>query len=397
MKLHTGKAIVVGLAAVIALTSHADARRRGLPGPLGVILGGPMAVIGGVAHALSPHKAWHRRAAQARRSRVIAAGAAAGGAAAVTSGQAQPSAESRAFNTAWNGPLFWPYATDGVFDYAFGMPGDDSKFWSHGFDDVIEAMFVPTPRAATDGSAPSRRSARQAATAPNRPMPPAWQALCGSETPNAAGALADRIRQNVEPTEAQRAAFDELQAAFVRAGDRIKSACPAEQALTPTARLNLMIARLSAIRQAVLTVGAPLTNFYNLLDDRQKAAFDSAVGNGSAGSDTSPAASACAQSVDWPSERITRTIRPTPAQYEGLERLRMTSLHLAQFVASTCPKERPRTVLERLEAAKMRLNALRYGALNIAPAFNRFYLSLSDEQKARLNGPARDLRAEFRR
>ena len=102
-------------------------------------------------------------------------------------------------------------------------------------------------------------------------------------------------------------------------------------------------------------------------------------------------------STDWPAEKIARFVRPTRDQYEGLERLRMTALHLAKFVASTCPAERPRTAPERLEAAKARLNALRYAALNVTPALARFYLSLSDEQKARLNGPGRDIRAEYRR
>ena len=61
------------------------------------------------------------------------------------------------------------------------------------------------------------------------------------------------------------------------------------------------------------------------------------------------------------------------------------------------PRQRPRTAPERLEAIKERLGVLRYAASNVSPAFEQFYGSLSDAQKARFQSISRDRRAETRR
>jgi chorismate mutase len=77
--------------------------------------------------------------------------------------------------------------------------------------------------------------------------------------------------------------------------------------------------------------------------------------------------------------------------------LRQTALGLAQFVASTCPANAPRTAPERLEAVKERLGALRYATSNVSPAYEQFYASLSDAQKTRFQSISRERRAETRR
>ena len=55
------------------------------------------------------------------------------------------------------------------------------------------------------------------------------------------------------------------------------------------------------------------------------------------------------------------------------------------------PRRHARTAPERLEAIKLRLSVLRYAVLSVSAAYNRFYSSLSSEQKARLMGREREV------
>jgi hypothetical protein len=222
--------------------------------------------------------------------------------------------------------------------------------------------------------------------------------MCGSETTNGADALARHIGEIVQPTAAQQSALDDLRVALTRAFDRIKSVCPAEPAVTGPARLNLMIARLTAARQAVTMVSAPGRAFYAALNDEQKARLEKAAAAPARSADAADArpAASCATPVEWPYGRIERTLRPTPEQRAGLEQLRQMSLHLANSVASTCPTTTAGTAPERLDAIRLRLSVLRFAALNVSSAYNRFYSSLSAQQKTRLRSGEPDLHATIR-
>jgi len=377
-----GSTLIVALASLIALPS-AQARPRFHPG----LILAPLAIIGGIA-AMSTRKArahpsYKRRPVVVRRDR-----GAIRQARTPLPRSAPPAATAMAVAAhvssapaGWAGPLFWPHAYDGVFEYAFGLPTDDNQFWARGFGDVIDGMFTP---------------ARATAQRPQ----PGWENLCSSEAPKPAEAMVGRIRQATEPTQAQEAALGELRAALLRATDRIEGACPSRHATTPADRLQMMIARLTAMRQAVLTVQGPLRTFYDGLSDQQKAALERVGSEGEAANaraDASPSTGCAAPVANWPQQQIERVLQPTKAQRAGLEELRQTSLGLAQFVASTCPAQMPRTAPERLEAVKDRLAVLRYAANNVSPVYERFYLSLSDAQKARFNAMAGDRRAESRR
>jgi hypothetical protein len=354
----------------------AHAQRLSLPG----VLAAPLHIIQGFAGAMRRgYRGRHgvsRRAA--RRAAPPVAAAAAGATATETTGSASTGSYARPnlANSVWSGPLFWPNAYDGMFEYTFGMD-DGAKFWARGYGDVVEGMFPPSrgPRVAEVGD--SSRT---------------WMSLCGGETAGSAQAIADRVRDTVKPTEEQSAGFDDLSAALKRAFDNIKAVCPNEQAATPTERLNLMIARLSAMRHAVMAVSGALKTFYVTLSDEQKAALDNTA-DATATADVQCAAGP----VEWPTRGIARTLRPTRQQYPDLEQLRQTALHLAKFVGSTCLAERPKTTVERIDAVKERLGALRYAALNTGPALNRFYLALNNEQKQRLGAPGTNVRAEYQR
>jgi LTXXQ motif family protein len=82
------------------------------------------------------------------------------------------------------------------------------------------------------------------------------------------------IERTVRPTEAQRAGLTALQDAGAKAADMLKTACPADEPLTPPARLAAVGQRLDTLLQAVKTVSAPLNDFYGMLDDEQKARFN---------------------------------------------------------------------------------------------------------------------------
>jgi hypothetical protein len=82
------------------------------------------------------------------------------------------------------------------------------------------------------------------------------------------------IERTVRPTDAQRESLVALQNATAKAADMLKVSCPADNPLTPPARLAAVGKRLDTMLQAVKTVIAPLNDFYGALDDEQKARFD---------------------------------------------------------------------------------------------------------------------------
>lgn len=283
---------------------------------------------------------------------------------------AAPSPQGRATQpppvvASWVGPLYWPYAADDLLDYVFLPSGASDRFWSHGGGDLFQAMFAPAaPRTAS------------------------WMEMCGSRQ-GGASAWIGPIEQAVKPTEAQRLALDDVRKALVNANNGIKDACPgAETQANPTQRLTAMADRVWAMRQAVVLVRIPFETFYNSLTGNQKARLtdDRARTDGRAGDPAgrpNEAVRLCAtMTAQWPAEQIERRVRPSDEQRRGLETLRMTMMGMGQLLMASCPQDDTTTPLARLDAAEKRLNAMLYAARVVAPAFNGFYASLSDEQKA---------------
>jgi hypothetical protein len=84
----------------------------------------------------------------------------------------------------------------------------------------------------------------------------------------------DQINRVVQPTDAQRAKLDALQAAVANGADTIKAACPSEPPATPPDRLAAIGKHLQAMLQAIDAIRPPLHDFYNSLSDDQKARFN---------------------------------------------------------------------------------------------------------------------------
>ena len=95
--------------------------------------------------------------------------------------------------------------------------------------------------------------------------------------------------------------------------------------------------------------------------------------------------------AEWRTERIERLITPNEAQRAALDNLRTASTKAAEIVATACPREFPASATARLELMEKRLDAMQQAIKIVRPAFDAFYATLNDEQKARVNagGPRR--------
>jgi LTXXQ motif family protein len=92
--------------------------------------------------------------------------------------------------------------------------------------------------------------------------------------------------------------------------------------------------------------------------------------------------------TDWPIEGISEVVQPTDAQRPALEELRAASAKAVDMLRSGCPKDLPSIPTGRLAAMESRLQVMLAAVQTVRPALERFYQSLSDEQKARFNAIA---------
>jgi len=89
--------------------------------------------------------------------------------------------------------------------------------------------------------------------------------------------------------------------------------------------------------------------------------------------------------AEWRMERIERLIKPNDAQRAKLNDLRAASTKAAESIAAACPREFPAGASARMELMEKRLEAMLAAIKTVRPAFDAFYATLSDEQKARIN------------
>ena len=96
--------------------------------------------------------------------------------------------------------------------------------------------------------------------------------------------------------------------------------------------------------------------------------------------------------AQWPIERISQVVQPTDAQRTALDELKAESAKAIDLLKSACPNDLPSIPTGRLTAMQTRLETMLAAVKTVHPALDRFYQSLSDEQKARFNAiaPAQD-------
>lgn len=309
----------------------------------------------------------------------------------------------------WIGPVFWPYAYDDIFDYAFWAPDYyEDPFWAYGYPDIYATIFSPygyddlvgyddvVGSAGPSGSgavraSTSRSRSRSARTTTAQSLANRLAQMCGSDAREVASWPVDQIQDLVKPTDQQRQLLDDLANASVQASQLIKNSCPTDISLSPLGRLDAMGKRIDAMIQAVNLVQPPLTKFYDSLTDEQKQRLNAITAQGStarqgnAQSLTQSCGQVTPDVTTWPEEQIDKAVHLNDSQREALGRLKDATSNAADMLKSACPGEMPITPVARLEAVGKRLDAMRDAVKTVRAALAPFYDSLSDEQKAQFN------------
>jgi ABC-type transporter MlaC component len=299
----------------------------------------------------------------------------------------------------WIGPLFWPYAYDDFVDYTF-YPYAYDTFWPYAYDDFYDGMFgayaegyggtyaAVGPPEGYGGRRSARAHDGTGSSAGGRSV---GADLCSGQTAGLTDWPIERIAQTVEPNDAQRAALEALKDATAKALDILKAACPTALPSTPTGRIEAMRQRLEAMLQAVRTVRPALEKFYQSLNDEQKARFSALGSEGNpdqqqAKRDLTQVCGERASGIaSLPSERIERAVQPDEAQRAALKQLQDATSEAVNLLRSDCPTDRALTPVGRLQAMEQRLDAMLRAVQAVEPALQKFYASLSDEQKERFN------------
>ena len=357
--------VVSALAATVATPNLAEARPH-LPRVLGAVFGGVGALVG--LHHIRHHHhdvshAAHHPSRQAARTPEP------------SRETSQPSGSQDKLPAQVSTAAVWPNLPADLADYIFRPSGKDDPFWSYGYAEVVETAMRPA-RGAHDHpparrAQPARAVASVGAATPNT--------CAGQQGTEVANSLIERIEQTISPTDAQQGALAELRDALRHGLDYFDSACSADRAQSPSARLDAMEDRIWAGRQALLVIRAPLAKFYGSLTDEQKARL-----NGPAAQPGEREATCTQTNPELPIARPGHGARPSADQRAGLEALKQTSAGLAKLVAESCPSGLPATPIDRLDAADKRLNALLYSVATLRAPLEGVYASSNDPQKSRM-------------
>ena len=92
--------------------------------------------------------------------------------------------------------------------------------------------------------------------------------------------------------------------------------------------------------------------------------------------------------AEWKMERIEKVVKPNETQRAALEALRTASTKAAEMVSAACPQDVPASAPARLEAMEKRMDVMLQAIKTVRPAFDAFFATLNDEQKAQLNNNA---------
>ena len=391
--------IVSAVALSLAIPSAAEARLRFGPGAvLGAFAG---AMFGGFRHAGRHH---HRRAVMhasgsPRSAARFAHRGTAGTRRSVATAPQPPTnppqvppdtaGERAPENMA---AVFWPDAAADLADYVL-LPSGNSRFWTHGYDSIVEAAF------AAPETADQRAPRLSDAGAPNAPLASADP--CGATSANAYALIA-KIDRTVEPNASQRDALEELRGALARAIERITTSCPAAMPVSLAQRLNAVQDRIWAMHDALLTIRLPFERFYNALSEeqRQRLRGEASLPAGVAANATEGHSQDAVDGrgemclepsaglADWMMRTMERAA-PREQQRAGLEAMRTRSAAMAHLVAASCPSDPRPDAMGRVAAATDRLDVMLFAVMSVSPMLQHFHDSLDDKQKA---GLARALR-----
>jgi hypothetical protein len=197
----------------------------------------------------------------------------------------------------------------------------------------------------------------------------------------------NQIRQTIHLTTDQEAALDDLAAALSRARDIIRSSCQASVPLTPLGRLDSAELQLNANIKAIGLVRSPLERFYRALNDDQKRQLDTMTGS----ADGRPAgvmAGLCTRQggfIDLPVQQIEEVVQPTVQQQSAFDDLKKKTQSADDQLKLSCQTAVANSPVARLDTVEARLSAMADAIKAVRPDLEKFYASLSDDQKARFN------------
>jgi hypothetical protein len=309
----------------------------------------------------------------------------------------------------WVGPVFWPFAWGDMFSFAWWPYAGTAPFWNYGVDYIMGGLFWPngayawptggygaTAWTQSDSNYVYARQSHQdiysagPADAGDAKQPAADDsrnpdlATCSGFAPGVASFPVDKIKASVQPTGAQLADLDALEAASGKAEGILKASCPSAPPLTPVGRLDALQKRLDAMVAGLDLVRAPLVKFDGSLSADQRQALD-ALGGGKAADAAKLCATQNEEFINVPTQEIIATVDPDEKQKAALDQLDNASAKAAAMLQATCPAEIPASTEARLDAMDKRLKATVTAMNEVRPALAGFYDSLSDEQKARFN------------
>jgi len=142
-------------------------------------------------------------------------------------------------------------------------------------------------------------------------------------------------------------------------------------------------------------VSGPMNAFYASLSDDQKLRFNQISLPGDRVLGRRPnqgqngVATICNQQatgvVQFPIDAFDKAVHPDETQRAELKDLSDAATSAAEKIKASCPAEPPLSVPARLEAMQKRLEAMRESVKLVRGPLEKFYSSLNDEQKARLN------------
>ena len=89
--------------------------------------------------------------------------------------------------------------------------------------------------------------------------------------------------------------------------------------------------------------------------------------------------------TDFPIERIAQQVDPDQHQQTLLDDLKAATTQAVSILQAACPSELPSTPTGRIAAMRTRVAAMLQAVQVARPALDKFYQSLSDEQKERFN------------
>jgi hypothetical protein len=211
----------------------------------------------------------------------------------------------------------------------------------------------------------------------------------------------DLVSRTVQANDQQRTALEHVRSATNDAAETLSAACPKDVHAELGPRLDQLGRGLNAIAASLAALRPALADFYDALNDEQKARLvakdlsrkspsdpgehQTANTDGGSNAVEDPV---CRQWVailrSWPVSQVESLISLSDKQRADLHDLTAAIYRATGGLVGACPAEDRLTALGRLDAKQRQLEALRMGIDAVRPVLSTFENSLSDPQRLRL-------------